>query len=62
MATGSNDQKRVLVELDPRRRVALGKVARPQDKRFLATIDRNGVITLTPVTLRLVDGTEAEAS
>jgi hypothetical protein len=40
-----------LVELDPRRRVALGKVARPQDKLFLATVEPDGVIVLTPVTL-----------
>jgi hypothetical protein len=50
MATDAESKPR-LVELDPRRRVALGKVARPQDKLFLATVEPDGVITLTPVTV-----------
>jgi hypothetical protein len=51
MATDSEPKPR-LVELDPRRRVALGKVARPQDKLFLASVEPDGVIILTPVTLK----------
>jgi hypothetical protein len=44
---GQQDERR-LVELDNRRRVALGKVARPQDTRYFATLEADGVIILTP--------------
>lgn len=39
----------VIVELDDRRRVSLGKIARPEHRRYLATELDGGVIRLTPV-------------
>jgi hypothetical protein len=38
----------VIVELDERRRASLGKVGRPEHRRYLAT-EKDGVITLTPI-------------
>ncbi len=60
MATTSSDEPR-LVKLDPRRRVALGKVARPGDNLFLVAVDDDGVITLTPATLTLSIGASVGA-
>lgn len=49
-------EQEVLIELDERRRASLGKVGRPEHRRYLAT-EHDGVITLTPV--RVI--TEADA-
>lgn len=39
----------VIVDLDSRRRVSLGKVGRKQDLLYLASVDETtGAITLTP--------------
>lgn len=37
-----------LVELDDRRRVSLGRHARPGDHRFLLHVEPDGTIVLTP--------------
>ncbi|MGH9066136.1 MAG: hypothetical protein ACRD0J_01225 [Acidimicrobiales bacterium] len=46
----------VLVEVDNRRRVPLGKLGRPGDRRYLATVDDHGRILLEPALVM----TEAE--
>jgi hypothetical protein len=48
----------VLVELDERRRVSLGKVGRPEHRRYLAHEEAGGVIVLVPV--RVVTEADAE--
>jgi hypothetical protein len=42
------DDPRPLVTLDGRRRINLHKIARPEDTRYLAHVEADGVITLTP--------------
>jgi hypothetical protein len=37
-----------IIELDDRRRVALGKVGRPQDRRYLVTQHPDGTLVLEP--------------
>jgi hypothetical protein len=39
----------VLIELDERRRASLGKVGRPEHRRYLAHEEPGGVIVLVPV-------------
>lgn len=46
-----------LIELDSRRRASLGKVALPHHERYLARVDADGTITLTPAVVM----TEMEA-
>jgi hypothetical protein len=48
----------VLVELDQRRRASLGKVGHADHKRYLATVEPDGTITLKPAVVM----TEAEAA
>ena len=38
----------VVLELDGRRRVSLGRVGRPEHRRYLATEEPDGTIVLTP--------------
>ena len=38
----------VLIELDHRRRASFGKLGRPEHRRYLASEDPDGTITLTP--------------
>jgi hypothetical protein len=38
----------VLIELDDRRRVSLGKLGRPEHRRYLAAQHPDGTIVLTP--------------
>lgn len=40
-----------LVELDSRNRISLAKIGRPEHRRYLATADHTGTITLRPVEL-----------
>jgi len=47
----------VLIELDDRRRASLGKLGRPEHRRYLARQDPDGTITLTPAVVM----TELEA-
>lgn len=42
------DDSRPLLTLDGRRRINLGKIARPKDTRYLAHVEADGVIVLTP--------------
>lgn len=49
-----------LVILDERHRLALGKLARPGDKMFLATVDEDGTIILVPAVA--VSASEVKAS
>jgi hypothetical protein len=42
------DDPRPLLTLDGRRRVNLGKIARPEDTRYLAHVEADGTIVLTP--------------
>jgi hypothetical protein len=44
----SESRKELLVEVDDRRRVALGKIGRPQDTRYLVTAHADGTIVLRP--------------
>ena len=44
----STPRKEHLVEVDDRRRIALGKIGRPQDTRYLATAHPDGTIVLRP--------------
>jgi hypothetical protein len=37
------------VEVDPRRRISLGKAGKPSHKRYRVEEDEMGVLTLTPV-------------
>jgi hypothetical protein len=37
------------VEVDPRRRISLGKAGKPNHKRYRVEEDEMGVLTLTPV-------------
>ncbi len=47
----------VLVELDERRRASLGKVGKPEHRRYLASEQPDGTIVLTPAVVM----TELEA-
>ncbi len=47
----------VLVELDDRRRVSLGRIGRPEHRRYLATEEQDGTIVLRPAVVM----TELEA-
>lgn len=38
----------VVLELDGRRRVSLGRLGRPEHRRYLATEEPDGTIVLTP--------------
>ncbi len=42
------DMDQVLVELDGRRRVSLGKVGRPEHTRYLVSEEPDGSLVLTP--------------
>jgi len=48
----------VLVELDQRRRVSLGKIGHERHKRYLASVEPDGTIILKPAVVM----TELEAS
>ena len=37
-----------LIELDARRRAALGGIAKPEHRRYIVAVEPNGVVTLTP--------------
>jgi hypothetical protein len=45
-----NDQ-RVLIELDARGRASLARLGRPEHRRYLARIEADGTIILTPATV-----------
>ncbi len=45
------DQEPKHLQLDDRRRVSLAKIGRRQDWLYIASVDDDGVITLTPAAL-----------
>ncbi len=53
-----NEQAHMLVELDSRRRVALGRLGRPDHTRYIAEEQPDGAILLTPAVIM----TEHEAA
>jgi len=54
-----NDVEGKLITIDARRRVSLMKVGNPEHRFYMATVDDDGTITLTPVHVvpaRTLDG------
>jgi hypothetical protein len=54
-----NDQ-RVLIELDARGRASLARLGRPEHRRYLARVEADGTIILTPATVVPVRGASGE--
>jgi hypothetical protein len=42
------DDERILIELDGRRRASLARLGRPEHRRYLARVEPDGTIVLTP--------------
>lgn len=58
--TDTLDPEGVYLELDGRRRASLGKIGRPEHRRYLAATDPDGTITLRPIVFAYASSSSSE--